>query len=228
MAPSHSKCIIPPTNTPGAKVADHPSSSKALIHANNELQNLSQQLLKANQREGQLHGTLKKIRANHSRSLAESSRLRTAIENQRFIVNHFTNQFSSGFSAAGIPSQRKAPFSTPPPANKSPARKNQCMNPYLKTKTTRKLDFDDAFADASQDAELAKVLQDAETSATATTNAKKTEGKSPGEEIANLENIKIKEGAKTSGETAADYTDLTVNRGSCDESVKPMDDGASM
>ena len=171
----------------------------------------------------QLDGTLKKIRANYSRSLAESSRLRAAVNNQRFIVNHLTNQFGSGFSAAELPSQRKAPFTTPPPANKPPPRKKQCVNPYSKAKTN----FDDVFADTSKDYELAKALQDAENS-TATTNATKTESKSLGEEVANRKNSEFKEGAKTSGETPADYADLTSNRGSGDAYGKPMNDGASV
>ena len=121
---SHSKCIIPPAALPSVQVADPLSSSKALIHANNELQHLTQELMKANQREGQLCGTLKNVRANHSWSLAECNRLRTNICNQRFIVNYLKSQFGAGFSVPGLPSQQKAPFIRPSPASESSTRKN--------------------------------------------------------------------------------------------------------
>ena len=113
MPSSRSKYITPPANTPSIQVPDPPSSSKAFIHANNKPQHLSQQLMKANQQEGQLHGTFKKVRANHSLSLAESNRLRIAIINQQFIVNHLKSQFGAGFSTTGLPSQQNAPVTTP-------------------------------------------------------------------------------------------------------------------
>ena len=152
--------ITPPANSPSVQLADPPSSSKAFIHANNELQHLSQQLMKSNQCKEQLHGTLKKVRANHSWSLATCDRLQTAISNQRCIVNHLKSQFGAGFSAPDLPSQGKSPFTTPPPASESLACKKPCLTPCSGTKTTRKLNFDSLLDATLMDAELAQAVQD--------------------------------------------------------------------
>ena len=66
MPTSRSKCITPPANSQRVQLADRLSSSKAFIRANNKLQNLSQQPMQANQHKGQLHGTLKNVRAKQS------------------------------------------------------------------------------------------------------------------------------------------------------------------
>ena len=157
MPSSNSKCTTPPANSPRVP-AEAPSSSKAFVYANNELQKLSQQLIKANQREGQIHGTLKKMRANHGRALAEIIRVRNSITSQQFIVENLKSQFGTSFSAPALPSQRKSPFSTPPPASASSACKKHRLNPYSSSNTTRKLNFDILLEDTLQDAELAKAL----------------------------------------------------------------------
>ena len=66
MPTSHSKCLTPPAKSQCVQSAEALSRFKAFVRANNELQNLSQQLMEANQREMQLHGTLKMVRANQS------------------------------------------------------------------------------------------------------------------------------------------------------------------
>ena len=83
--------------------------------------------MKANQQEEQLQGTLKKVRANYSWSLAKSNRLRIATSNQQFIVDHLKSQFGADFPAAGFPSQQKAPCTTPPHARASPTRKKNML-----------------------------------------------------------------------------------------------------
>ena len=207
MPSSNSKCTTPPANSPRVP-AEAPSSSKAFVYANNELQKLSQQLIKANQREGQIHGTLKKMRANHFRAVAETIRVRNAIKSQQFIVENLKSQFGTSFSAPALPSQQKSPFCTPPPASASSACKNHRLNPYS-SKTTRKLIFDNPLEDTSQDAELAKVLQDAE-AATVTASGTKPQG-----------------GGKTTGETSADYADLTTIGEEGDTFNVPNEDEAS-
>ena len=79
--------------------------------------------MKANQQEEQLQGTLKKVRANYSWSLAESNRLRIAISNQQFIISHLKSKFGAGFSTSEVPSHQKATFTTPLPASESSTRK---------------------------------------------------------------------------------------------------------
>jgi len=164
---------------------------------------LIQQLIKANQREGQLHGTVKKVQANHSRALAEIIRVRNAITSQQFITKNLKSQFGTSFSAPVLPSQRKAPFSTPPPASASSACKKHRLNPYSSSNTTRKLNVDTLLEDTSQYAELAKALQDAEAAAATAFGTKPQESDL---EVATYRNSSdIKGGGKTSGETAADY-----------------------
>ena len=157
--------------------------------------------------------------------MAEINKLRTAITNPRFIVNNLKSQFGTGFSAPELPSQRKAPFSTPPPASASSSCKKQRLKSYSRTKTTRKLNVDNLLDDTLLDAELAKVLQDAE-GAAATTFATK-----PQESVLGVTNKRngtdIKGGGKTSGETAADYAHLTGNGEEKDMFNKPSDGGAS-
>ena len=156
MSSNNSKFNTPPSKSTSANNNDAPPSTKALIHAKNVLQNLRRDLHKAKMREMQLFNSLKKVKANYNRSLAEKDRIQLAIDNQDFICSNLEDQYGDLTTTPGSACTAASPYFTFPRDNSSPLSKKRCMrNPYKKKPGT--VDYN--FPDASMDSEIARALE---------------------------------------------------------------------
>ena len=154
----------------------------------------------------QLFNSLKKVKANYNRSLAEKDRIQLAIDNQDFICSNLEDQYGDLTTTPGSACTAASPYFTFPRDNSSPLSKKRCIrNPYQKKPST--VDYN--FPDASMDSEIARALEMTQTpnNTTITTTT-------------NHANLKVmieskvedtKAGGKTSGETPEDYDNGGLN-----------------
>lgn len=111
----NSNSVTPIARESSINIIEPPTSSQVLAHATNELQNLSQELERANQRTAHFHRSLERVKSNYRRTLAQPNKRRKSIASQRIIVKILNDKL-------GV----KAPSVDP----KSPARSDPVSNPY--------------------------------------------------------------------------------------------------
>ena len=123
MSSNNSKFNTPPSKSTSAKNNDAPPSTKALIHAKNVLQDLRRDLYKAKLREVQLFNSLKKVKANYNKYLAEKDRIQSAIDNQDFICSNLEHQYDDLTTTPGSACTEASPYFTFPQDNSFPLSK---------------------------------------------------------------------------------------------------------
>ena len=132
MSSNNTKFDTPPSKSTSAKNNDAPPSTKALIHAKNVLQNLRRDLYKAKLREVQLFNSLKKVKANYNKSLAEKHRIQSAIDNQAFICSNLEHQYGEFTMTPESACTVASSFSTSPQDHTSPLAKKGASQTHIR------------------------------------------------------------------------------------------------
>ena len=104
MSLNSDKIVTPPSKSTRDNTGDPKSSTKALQHLQNELASLRLSLQQATQREAHLFNGYKKSRSNYNRALAETKRLRSAIESTELMFNELVEKYGGNKSRPGASS----------------------------------------------------------------------------------------------------------------------------